>query len=58
MERKPDWLVIAIAGIVANQEVKITQVDWPVVRASEVAEQLGIPEVRMINDFEANGYGV
>ena len=57
---KPSWFVIAIAGVVKEHaEVRITNIPhWPVVKASEVAESSGIPNVSIINDFEANGYGI
>jgi glucokinase len=55
-----DILVIAIAGFVENHEkVRITNIPhWPTVQAEEFKKELNIPRVFILNDFEANGYGV
>jgi len=52
--------VIAIAGVVIDHaRVTITNIKhWPEVVAQEFSETLKIPHVMIINDFEANGYGV
>ena len=53
-------MVIAIAGVVHDHaKVRITNIKhWPVVVADEFKHELKIPHVIILNDFEANGYGV
>lgn len=42
-----------------HKESQITNIPhWPLVIASEIKEKMNIGEVTLINDFEANGYGV
>ena len=57
---KIDYMVIAIAGVVHDHaKVKITNIKhWPEVVADEFKHELNIPHVIILNDFEANGYGV
>jgi len=52
--------VIAIAGVVHDHaRVRITNIKhWPEVVADEFKQTLQIPNVMILNDFEANGYGV
>jgi len=55
-----DIFVIAIAGFVENHsKVRITNLPhWPIVLAEDFATELKISKVFILNDFEANGYGV
>jgi glucokinase len=55
-----DIFVVAIAGMVVDHaRVTITNLPhWPEVVADEFSKELSIPKVVIINDFEANGYGV
>ena len=55
-----DIFVIAIAGFVENHsKVQITNLaHWPIVEAEEISKELKISKVVILNDFEANGYGV
>lgn len=46
-----------VAGAVANQEVRATNVPW-VVRGRELAASLRLRRVTLLNDFEALGYGL
>ena len=57
---KIDYMVIAIAGVVHDHsKVRITNIKhWPEVVADEFKHELKIPHVIILNDFEANGYGV
>lgn len=46
-----------IAGPVVNNRVHATNLPW-VVDGREVANLLGLPRVRLLNDLEATGYGL
>ncbi|APC97170.1 glucokinase [Francisella frigiditurris] len=54
-----DSVCLAVAGFVVNGEVELTNLPW-MVSELYVAEGLGIDrsKVKVINDFEAIGYGV
>lgn len=51
----------AIAGPIQNsaddESVRVTNLPWNIVR-SELAQALNIPQLRLINDFEAVAYGI
>ena len=48
----------AVAGPVKNNVVRFTNRDTWHIDGDEIAEQLGIGAVRLINDFLAVGYGI
>lgn len=47
----------AVAGPVQDQHVKVTNLPWAF-SAHELVQDCAIPRVRLLNDFEAVGYGV
>ncbi|MDA8384204.1 MAG: glucokinase [Betaproteobacteria bacterium] len=47
----------AVAGPVSGTRVKLTNLPWEI-DAPALAEGCGIPDVRLVNDFEAVGHGV
>ncbi|MEK7697279.1 MAG: glucokinase, partial [Pseudomonadota bacterium] len=51
----------AVAGPVretpAGQTVKVTNLPWEI-GAAALAREFGLPKVRLINDFQAIGYGI
>jgi glucokinase len=57
----PAAVCLAVAGPVrqtaAGQQVQVTNLPW-VIDSSAVASRCGTPAVRLINDFEAIGYGI
>ncbi|EMR02742.1 glucokinase [Cesiribacter andamanensis] len=53
----PDKICIGIAGPVLQGTCKTTNLAW-VVDTEEIRQQLGIPYVFLINDLEANAYGL
>jgi glucokinase len=57
MKAAPEKACFAIAGPVVNNTVKLTNLSW-MLDASHMEQDLGIPQIRLINDFEAIGYGV
>jgi glucokinase len=54
---RPTHACFAIAGPVRHGEVDATNLPWRV-RAVDVAAAIGVPDVLLINDFLANGFGV
>jgi len=48
--------VLAIAGIVTQNQCRYTNLDW-VVDGEELGRTFSIPRVEIINDFVAQGYG-
>ena len=62
-ERKKtvDGACLGVAGPVkeaaAGQSVKVTNLPWEIV-SQELAREFGFPGVRLINDFQAIGYGI
>ncbi|MGA8262398.1 MAG: glucokinase [Arenicellales bacterium] len=59
--RAIDAVCLAIAGPVgtgaAGQSVQVTNLPWEV-RSAELVDEFAFPRVRLINDFEAVGYGI
>ena len=53
----PDRACLAIAGPVIEGRISGTNLPWSV-SEEELSEALGIPGVRLINDFAAVGYGI
>ena len=53
---RPTRACFAVAGPVVAGEVRATNIPWNV-SAAALSQTLGIPQVRLINDFEAVGHG-
>ncbi|WAS05629.1 glucokinase [Gloeomargaritales cyanobacterium VI4D9] len=53
----PDLACLAVAGPVEDNSMNLTNRGWQVT-GSELAVQMGIPHVHLINDLEAVGYGI
>ncbi|MDG2990964.1 glucokinase [Candidatus Synechococcus calcipolaris G9] len=53
----PDRACLAIAGPVFNQTSQVTNLGWHL-RADDMAADLNIPDLTLINDFVAIGYGI
>lgn len=58
LDRPPDCGCFAVAGPVAENKVRFTNRDSWSIDGDEIAEQLNIPKVLLINDFLAVGYGI
>jgi glucokinase len=56
-EVKPLAACLAVAGPVRQGNARVTNLPW-VVNESGISEAFAIPRVRIINDFEAIGYGL
>lgn len=54
---RPTACCLAVAGPVRANSAVITNVNW-VLDGAEMAQQLGIPDVLIINDFVGIGYGL
>ncbi len=54
---KPDRACLAIAGPVVHNSAKLTNLPW-VLETEQLQQALDIPQVKLINDFSAVGYGV
>lgn len=56
---KPAACCLACAGAIADQKVSFTNIErgWAI-DGRAISVGLGIPKVRLINDFEAQGYGL
>lgn len=54
---QPQKACFGIAGPVVNNTSKVTNIGWTL-EADRLSEQLSIPNVSLINDFAAVGYGV
>ena len=52
-----DRLVIALAAPVTGDVVALTNLDWTIDR-QEISRAVGVPEVYLINDFEALGHAL
>jgi glucokinase len=53
----PQAACFGVAGPVNGGRAKLTNLPWWI-DADEITEQCSIPKVRLINDFEAIGYGI
>jgi len=54
---KAEAACFAVAGPVANQHASLTNLPWQI-DAAEIARTFAIPEVRLLNDFEAAALAV
>lgn len=54
---KPEAACFAVAGPVTGQRASLTNLPWQI-DAVEIARTFAIPEVRLLNDFEAAALGV
>lgn len=54
---KPSVAVLALAGVVMNNQCRFTNLDW-CISGHELSSTLKIPKVELINDFVAQGYGM
>ncbi len=57
MSPKPDRLSISVAGPVTDGKAKMTNLDWEI-DCYELFEKFKIDQVYLINDLEANAYGL
>jgi glucokinase len=55
--RKVQWACLGVAGPVKKGRSRITNLPW-VVDAHVLADYLGVQTVELINDLEANAYGI
>lgn len=55
--RKIDAACFGIAGPVRQGEVEATNLPWKV-SAAQLAAELGVKQVRLLNDLEANAHGI
>lgn len=53
----PTVACFGIAGPIVEQRSELTNLNW-VLDAQALEQHLNIPKVALLNDFEANGYGV
>lgn len=53
----PDAACLAVAGPVRHGSARVTNLPW-IIHETEISEAFSIPRVRIINDFEAIGYGL
>ena len=49
---------LGVAGPVVNNTCQLTNLPWPLLQGSDLAQALNIPQVALINDFTAIGYGI
>lgn len=54
---QPQKACFGIAGPVVNNTSKVTNIGWTL-EADRLSEQLSIPQILLINDFAAVGYGL
>lgn len=57
IQGRPDGLILAVAGPSQAEHVKLTNLDWWI-DAAELQLALGIPQVHIVNDFEAAAAGL
>ena len=53
----PDRISIAFAAPIASESIKLTNSSW-VIRPANLAQELGVSAVRLVNDFEAVAHAV
>ena len=56
-DRQPRYGCLAVAGPVQSNRVEMTNRGW-VVDGDKIAQELGMQEMRVVNDFVSNGYGL
>ena len=56
-EQKPEAACFGIAGPVVNGRSETSNLPW-VVESAQLAQALHLPQVRLINDLEANAWGI
>lgn len=56
-ESKVDYACFGIAGPIKNQKCRATNLPW-IIDAAIIAKETKIPHVRLINDLEANAFGI
>jgi glucokinase len=56
-EVTPDAACLAVAGPVRHGRARVTNLPW-IIHETEISEAFTIPRVRIINDFEAIGFGL
>jgi glucokinase len=54
---KPESFCAGVAGPVVNNDAVMTNLSW-VIKSSEISERTGIKKVNLLNDLEANAYGL
>ncbi len=57
-ELKPKKACFAVAGFVADNKCKITNLPWAELDANQLQIELNIPKVTLINDFVAIAYNI
>jgi glucokinase len=55
--KKPDMACFGVAGPVRNGRVETSNLPW-MVDGAQLASNLGLPKVLLINDLEANAWGI
>jgi glucokinase len=55
--QKPDMACFGVAGPVRNGRVETSNLPW-LVDSAQLATELGLPKVLLINDLEANAWGI
>jgi glucokinase len=56
-EQKPEAACFGIAGPVVNGRVETSNLPW-VVESTQLAKELRLTQVRLLNDLEANAWGI
>jgi len=54
---RPQRAVLAVAGLVEGEEVRLTNLPWRV-HAGRLRDELGLQSVRLVNDFHALSLGI
>lgn len=54
---RPQAMVLAVAGPIVAQRVRVTNLPWEL-DAGRLAAEFAIPHVRLLNDFEAQGHAL
>jgi len=57
LDAPPMLACLGVAGVVVDNAVRFVNLGWTV-RGSELEQEFGIARVVLINDFEAQGYGL
>jgi len=56
-DTQPDAACFGIAGPVRNNTVDVTNLPWQI-SAAEIVKRFGLPRVTLLNDLEANAWGL